>query len=185
MRIKINIHPSGGWFFIEKDGTKIKGGSFKGALKKIIHYRRLNKFPPGEPEAEFISQMCARHPDLCYNERSSWTPPKIPEPSLKSRVLSWLGKLSRVTPAFVKTEVAGSRAETCLRCPKSGPMEKGCSTCRTAVEELRKSILRGRKPDRRLLSCSVLGVDLQVAVHIADDRLNDQELPGGCWRKAQ
>jgi len=183
MRIKVNLYPSDGWYFVEKDGTKLKGSTFRGVLKKIRQYRRMNNLPPGEPEAEFAAQMCTRHPDLCYNERSSWSPPKTPEPSLKSRVLNWLDKMAKVTPVFVSEAEAAKRAEVCLRCPKAGPMEKGCSTCRNAVTALRETVLRGRKPDKRLACCSVLGMDLQTAVHIDDARLNDNELPPGCWRR--
>lgn len=185
IHIRFNIRPSTGWEFMERDGTVHKAGSWRGVIKKVMHYRLLNKLPLGEPQAEVTAQMCQKNPSLCYDGSGMWKHPKPPEPSLKGRVLRWLSELAKVTPAYVSEAEANRRAEICMRCPYQSPMEKGCATCKAAVRELEKANLRGRAPDPRLLCCSILGFDLKVAVWIADTRLNDPRLPGHCWRKAQ
>lgn len=185
MRVKVNLYPPDGWFFVERDGVKLKAGSFRGVLKKIKHYRKLNSFPPGNPEEELATQVCQRVPMMCFDDSNSWAHPKPPTTSLKSRVLKWLSDLTQVTPVFVSPPEVQKRAEICLRCPKMGPMEKGCSTCRDAIREMQTVIARGRKLDGRLMCCSILGTDLKVATLIADSRLNDPSLPDGCWRKVK
>jgi hypothetical protein len=185
MRIKVNIRPKDGRYFLEKDGTKFSSATWAGVIKRVTMYRKLNKFPLGNVEEDVMNQACQRLPSLCYNEGTQQAYPKKPPPSLKGRVMGWLAKLSKIFPAYVGPKKAAARAEVCIRCPQQGPMEKGCATCKATVKELRAANLRGRKADQRLMCCNVLGMDNQVAVWIDSDRLNDPGLPDHCWRKVQ
>lgn len=183
IRIKVNMYPPEGRMFTEKDGTIFRAGSWRGVIRKVEQYRKINNRELGNVEAEVMAQACQRTPSLCYDDSGSWAPPTPPAISLKARVLNWLAQLAKVTPSYARASEARRRAEICMRCPKQGPMEKGCATCKAAVKELRKANLRGRTQDNRLACCSQLGTDLRVAVWIDDARLNDPELPAECWRK--
>jgi hypothetical protein len=185
IRIQFNIRPPNGWEFKERDGTVIRAGSWRGVIKKVVHYRLLNRFPPGDPTTEVTAQACHKNPSSCYDDKGSWRHPAAGGISLKARVLKWLSELSKVTPAYVPSADAKQRADICMRCPNQSAVAKGCSTCHSAVKALEEQNLRGRAADPRLLHCSVLGHDLKVAVWIADSRLNNPHLPGSCWRKAQ
>jgi hypothetical protein len=94
MRIKVNIRPKDGRYFLEKDGTKFSSATWAGVIKRVTMYRKLNKFPLGNVEEDVMNQACQRLPSLCYNEGTQQAYPKKPPPSLKGRVMGWLAKLA-------------------------------------------------------------------------------------------
>jgi hypothetical protein len=145
-------------------------------------------------EEEVMAQACQRCPDLCYDEESVKKAPqqtKDPRSGIKLRVLAWLSGWRRKVEAkevlnFVSGDEAARRADVCAKCPQHCPYPTGCGSCRAALSKLRESVIGTHLPlDQRLAGCEVLGYDLQVATHMDMVRLNNKELPAGCWMRTE
>lgn len=59
---KAGMYPSDGFHFIEMDGTKIKGRGWLEVERRVVTYRKLNKFPIGRPLIEILEQAEKRWP---------------------------------------------------------------------------------------------------------------------------
>jgi hypothetical protein len=106
--------------------------------------------------------------------------------SLKSRVLRWLAEMKQIGAErliFVTNETRLSRVNVCAACPQNHPLPGGCSACKAAVAELRKTILGKRPVDGRLNACAILGEDLSCAVSFEQAAVDNPGLPPQCWRK--
>lgn len=187
-RINPNLYPSSGYIFVERDGTKIVGGSWPGVAARLASYRTRKGEPPGNTLDEVMSQACERNPGYCH-EDSEVTRQQTKIVSLKGRILKWFSSLrqrnAREPIQFVDTHTALTRAGGCITCPMNVALEEGCGSCRAAVEALRREVLQGRTPHNGLLmhGCTVLGTDLATSVHLDEVTVENNELPAQCWRK--
>jgi len=141
----------------------------------------------GNPEQDVVAQACRRDPQICGE--SYRVSPIARPPSLKATVLKWLSSFLNLTRKgekleFVSPNEAYDRSNTCERCPFNTPLGvSSCSSCKQALREFRKALLGSKKQDTRLGGCSILGVDLQTAVHLEELRVDNPQLPAHCWRK--
>lgn len=193
MRVNRNLYPPGGYFFNESDGTELRAGNWKGLFARIVKYRQENRLPIGNPEAEAQVQCCQRNPAGCWDDSHRPTYPasradfnRNRQPSLKTRVMKWLGELvKRSSPAplpRVSRELAKSRMAICQGCPKKSKIGGGCAPCAQALKSLRRQAL-GKDPDGADIGgCSVLGEDIATAVCLDEVTIPNKELPGNCWR---
>lgn len=187
IRIKGNILPSDGHYFVESDGAEIKARSWFGVVRKLRKYRQQNGRPEGNPSEEVSVQACRRHPDLCYDSDESMPMPK--PLSLKGRVFNWLAGLKRYKDGggvvgLVNTSIAQTRQNICLRCPQLSQVGSGCSSCKGALKGLRDAVIGNRSPrSARVGACAVLGTDLTVATNLDEPALDEPQLPVHCWRR--
>lgn len=187
-RINPNLFPRGGYIFIEKDGVTIVGGSWAGVAARLASYRTRKGEAPGNTLDEVMRQACERNPGYC-TEDSEVTREQTKIVSLKGKILKWFSALrqqnAREPLQFVDTHTSLLRAGACITCPMNAALEEGCGSCKAAVEALRGQIIGGRSPHNSLLmhGCKVLGIDLATAVHLDEVTVENNELPGHCWRK--
>jgi hypothetical protein len=185
-QINRNLFPRDGFYFKESDGITIRGDTWPGVIKRVENYRKRNNFPIGNVEQEVISQACARNPGYCTEENAAYTA-EVQRASLKSRLLIWMARRQQTMqshpPKFVTDGDFRARAAICAGCPKNQSLPEGCASSKAAVNESRKNIIGGRTQDARLNACAVLAVDLNSSVWLDEDRVDDGELPGHCWRK--
>lgn len=59
---KAGMYPPGGHTFTEIDGTRLKGRSWLELERRVITYRKLNRFPLGQPMTEILEQAEKRWP---------------------------------------------------------------------------------------------------------------------------
>lgn len=185
MRINVNLYPKDGYVFVEKDGTTIR--STKGwndLIQRVALYRRLNRIPPGLPEAEVHEQACRANPSYCSQANP---PPPTPtsKHSLKAAVLKWLsnGRLMKDKVALVTPEEAARRSSICATCPFNIALKEGCAPCRAFVVEARREILPKRAIDTRVNACEKLAVDAATAAHLDTPAVDQNDLPDHCWMK--
>lgn len=183
--INSNLYPNGGYFFEEADGIKIKGASWPAVERAVKKYRENRGVPVGDIHAEVMTQACERNPALCFEQ-----PTGLPKPqtTLKGRVFEWLAarsRMARQSPLdYVGDAEARRRAAICRKCPMQKKISHLCSTCSDSRAALRKSVLAERVPvDVSIEACSVLGSDLQSAVHLAEQPETNPDLPDFCWRR--
>ena len=187
-RIRVNIYPKDGYKFTERDGTVLSDSrGWEGLIRVVSSYRRRNKLPIGNPVEEVHAQACAANPTLCWSD-DDVTRQEIKKVSLKGRVLRWLSEMIRFKArqplGFVSNDEARAREDVCQKCPNNMALQtEGCGSCRKAVEEQRKELIGGRPRYKRLNACSVLGSDLQSAVHLDTVPVENAELPQHCWSK--
>lgn len=181
-----NLYPKEGYYFRESDGSIHRAKNWRGVIAKVSTYRKLRGLPVGEIASEVMEQACKRSPNLCY--ASGNAPAVRPAVPLKAKVLQWLyGVLAHKDKGLpinlVNREEAAERAGVCARCPLNTPLGTNtCSACREAVANYRKQILDGKRSfDSRLGGCSALATDLGLAVHLDQDRVDNQALPTHCW----
>jgi len=188
-RININMYPKNGYKFKGADGVLFVGTSWINVMARVADYRKRNGLPAGNVEDEVHQYACIFNPEYC-NEITPTQIEATRTASLKGRVLSWLARVVKGresgTIKLVSQDEAQARAATCAGCPRNTPFADGCSSCRAVVKEYRNQILGGaRAQDARIHGCSILGEDLPISTYIDETRVNDSELPGHCWRKAQ
>lgn len=187
-KINPGLYPSGGYIFVERDGVKIVGGSWSGVAARLAAYRKRKGEAPGDTLREVMSQACERNPGYC-SEESEATKQQIKIVSLKGRILKWFSELksrnAREPIQFVDTHTALSRAGVCITCPFNRELQEGCSSCRIAVDALRRQTIGDRTPhdSLRMRGCEVLGIDMATAVHLDEVTVENNELPAHCWRK--
>lgn len=185
-RINVNLYPKTGFKFKESDGTTIVGNSWNGVIARVADYRKRAGLPPGDPHAEVHEQACRNNPAYCHQD-SPERREKIKIATLKSRILAWFSTIranrDREPIQFVSDQEARRRAEICARCPHNKALPDGCSSCRKALEEIRRDVIGDRFKDGRLNGCNVLGEDLQAAIHIDAQTVENGELPGDCPRR--
>jgi hypothetical protein len=184
-KINVNLFPKGGYVFKENDGTIITSSNWKGVFARVTEYRRRNNFPSGNPEQEVMEQACKSNPGICTDE----TPQMLRDRrrvSLKGRWLAWLSEKIRLRakePLVFVDEEAPARANICANCPENQAMQEGCSSCRSAVNEMRRTLIGGKAIDGRLHGCAVLSQDNAVAIYLDEQRVDEPDLPTQCWRK--
>jgi len=181
-----NIFPKGGHTFTDADGTKHPAQNWPAVMRRVRDYRKRRGLPEGNVEQEVIAQACANNPGLCREDNGQYQH-ALKKETLKSRMLSWLNRMkeqvSKEPIAFVSDEERKQRADVCASCPRNEVLPDGCSSCRKAAAELRKSIMGSRFIDGRLNACGILGEDLPTSSHLDQIRVSNSELPGNCWRK--
>lgn len=184
--INPNIFPKGGFQFLESDGTRIIGKSWNGVVSRVVNYRKRAGLPPGNPEDEVVAQACQQNPVLCRQDNGV-REAQVKRSSLKVRVLLWLsvlrGKRDKEPLEFVPEGDSRNRTLVCVGCPKNIEIGDGCSSCKAALAESRKDLLGGRRSDKRLNSCLVLGEDTHVSIWLESQSVIDGDLPGHCWRR--
>lgn len=210
MRINVNLRPSGGYVFREKDASMHRSNSWPAVIQKVREYRGRMGHTVGDVDAEVMAQACERYPTLCGaiahsippsgvgRARGGPRPPVIVQPApprrvngapLKGRVLLWLTELftrrqRREPIAFVSAQEAAARESICAGCPRNTEMEgSGCSSCKKALSDYRESVITNKTRYDRLHGCSILGIDLVTAVHLDEVRIDNPALPANCWRK--
>jgi hypothetical protein len=191
-KVNVNVFPSGsnGFSFKNGDGVNIRANSWPGVTAKLKAYRARNGHPPGNPEAEVLSQACSRNPSLCKESQGKAVLSAKKPPSLKGRVLSWLSTLKKTGEAqpltFVKEPEMKARANVCATCHHNKPLPDGCSSCKMAISELRKNLIGQQRlngQDHRINACEALGCDLPSAAWLDEPRIRHDGLPANCWRK--
>jgi|SRR5688572_4986185 len=189
MNFNPNLYPEGGRVFTDRDGTIHRGDSWRELYEKIRRYREINKFEPGDPEAEVSAQLCAKMPHLC-RPNAPHVQPTHHSQSHNQRVLQWFSvQLSRkrvnAIPR-VEDDVAADRAAICARCPMQRALNAACEGCISSIKTSRKVILDGKASQHQHLSpCAALGEDCSTSVHIEQAPQAEPSLPAECWRRAQ
>lgn len=182
-----NLYPDGGYFFLEGDGTRFRGESWRDLIAKVTKYREVNKRPVGNPEEDVFAQYCARIPSHC-KQMTAPAPPSHHSITLNQRVLQASAKLMErkrkaAIPRVTDTE-AIRRAEICKRCPFYKPLVRSCEACIRTLESARKVILdKNPSQHQDLLACGALGEDLVLTVHIEQPAATGVDLPVDCWRR--
>lgn len=184
----MNIYPKDGYFFVETDGTVLRANnSWKGVVSRVISYRRRNKIAPGQPTQEVHAQACERNPDACHEDTDPVQVKALKVASLKGRIFAWGASLrARRTQeplVYVDEATMRARAEVCAGCPAMAAISGGCGSCKKAVREVRQDLLQGRGIDDRVSGCTVLGEDCAVNSWLADQTVENGDLPPGCWRR--
>lgn len=190
IKIKTGLHPTGGYFFVEPDGTRHTANGPINCIKKITDYRKRNGLALGDPRADFYRQHCERNPTHCFSPADvpaggvAQQNPSKPR-SLKGSVLSWLMDLKRRHDLrWVGEGETRARVDTCLRCPKNQNVSGTCSSCKAALGGLRSEILAGRTlVDERAAGCAALGEDIAISAMLDAPAVPPDGLPGYCWRK--
>lgn len=182
-----NLFPDGGYTFIEGDGSRFRGDSWKNLIAQVRSYRERNRLAPGNPETEVFNQYCARLPQHC-NNAAPGGPPAHHSLSFNQRVLQWFSnilewKRKHAIPRVTDAEAA-RRAEICKRCPSQKTLVRSCESCLNSISHGRKVILDGAPSQHQgLLACEALGEDLPTTVHIEQPGVPADRVPGECWRK--
>lgn len=187
-RINVNCFPKSGYFFKEADGTIIRADvGWAGVIARVKAYRRRNGLPPGDPETEVHEFACRQNPTICteVSNEQIMTTRRV---SIKGKLLAWLNKMiahfkKEGQPTFVSAELSRERANICARCEFNTPISEGCSSCRKAMNEMRRAIIGGRDIDTRVTGCLVLNEDIPTTVWIEQQTVEHGELPAHCWRK--
>jgi hypothetical protein len=188
MKINKNLYPPGGYLFYEKDGTQISASDWKTLFSKIAEYRTRLGRPVENVQQDVADQFCSSYPAYCHTPMSPQDREKVMKaPSLKSRVLRWLGakvQEHRKRPVlFVSAQEVSERESICRNCPKQTALRTSCATCLIALKEFRRELLGQRSAVSSLGVCSVLAIDLQSAPHLDETTIAHPELPENCWRK--
>lgn len=66
---KAGLVPKDGYWFEEIDKSRHKARSWLELERKVVTYRRVNRFPPGEPLKEILEQAKNRNPTLFWEKR--------------------------------------------------------------------------------------------------------------------
>jgi hypothetical protein len=186
--INPNLFPSGGFFYLERDGVRISGDTWAGVIVRVKNYRTRQGFAPGNVESEVMAQACDRNPGLCTEENAAYKH-EVSRASLKNRVLLWFLQMrtrkAQESIGIVSDSEAKNRASVCASCPRNQSLPDGCSSCRAAVKESRNQLIGNRYTDARIDSCDALGEELNTTIHLDLVRVENSALPGHCWRKRQ
>lgn len=188
MKINTNLYPPGGYEYQEADGTVLRADGWKDLYRRIEEYRARLGLNKRDVKLDVAAQICRAYPAYCHHPASAEEREKaMKTPSLKSRVMRWLGirvqEKKRNPVKYVSGLLAKDRASICRACPKQTALRTTCATCIIAVREFRREILDRQTPDTSLGACSVTGADLPAAVFIDELAVANPELPPGCWYK--
>lgn len=187
-RINLNMFPKDGYQFVEKDGVRIVGPSWKAVIVRVTDYRKRNGLLMGNVDQEVHDFACEKNPAYC-SEITEQQKEMTRVASLKGRILGWLSGVVQARQkeknalTLVPEHVAAERAEICAGCPKNIAFSDGCSSCKAAVKEYRKAVIGNRTTKGRLNGCVILGEDLPVSINLDEARVPNEELPSNCWRK--
>jgi hypothetical protein len=188
-RIKVNLYPSSGYAFKDKDGSWHRGKDWADVIARVTGYRKRNNMPLGDVEQDVHDYACLHNASLCHDETPQQVKTALKGTSMKGRVLKWLSSLRKKREdreiQMVPEAEAVARAEICLQCPAHQAYPAGCGSCKAAVRSSREEILKPRRADARLNGCNILGEDLGTSTHIEQVRVNNSDLPANCWRKAK
>lgn len=200
-----SLYPPLGYTFKEVDGTKFRGTSWVDLEAKVRVYREQHGKPAGDVSGDILSQICKASPSYC---RQTTPGPKKPSPrdvrpdgprplahpglvgsgNIMARVSKWLNRLLDLKRkgqlAFVPTPEARRRASICAACPRQVAVTSSCGGCQTTLKFVKNQILAGQAPvDKTILSCSALGEDAGVSIHLVQAASGDGSLPAPCWRR--
>lgn len=185
-QINRNLFPKDGFCFKDQDGVRIFAATWAGVITRVTNYRARHGFPIGNVEEEVMNQACKNNPGYCTDENAAYTH-EVSRASLKNRVLLWFLQMRKRKESesigITSDAEARSRAAVCAGCPMNQNLPSGCSSCKQAVEESRKQLIGSRFVDGRLDSCQVLGEELNTTIHLDLVRVENNALPGNCWRK--
>lgn len=195
MTPKENIVPPGGFHYEDKANKfRVEGHSYQSVAENLMRYRMTNKLPVGNPLKDVLDYVCGNWPHFC----SQHNPPingGNANPSLASRVASWLASLYRAARTlgndsnFVTQAEADRRAAICLACPQNKEWKVGCGSCLQSAVQLGYTFRAGRKAseEKRLLACDVIGQENATAVWVKGlpplSPSDYSKLPAACWRK--
>lgn len=188
--INPNLFPDGGYFYIEGDGSRHVGDSWRSLERRVIDYRARTGKPIGNPHEDIMAQVCARLPHLCRRVHPVVYPAGNHSLSWNQRVITWfaglLGKKRVNAIARVPDQVAAERAEICKGCEFQKPLVSSCQPCLDSIRMGRKEVMDGHTSQHQNLQpCSALGEDCQTSVHIEQDLSDNPSLPLKCWRRKQ
>lgn len=188
-QINLNLYPPNGYRFRDRDGYVHIGTSWKRVEAMIIDYRARNKFDPGEPWAEMMNQVCSEVPSYCKEQGPfvlRTTTGK--DMDLNKYIVEWFGHAARTKRLGhwrrIDDATAARRARICSTCPMQRALSSSCGACITTINNLRRALLDGKKPQHQNLSpCAVTLEDCQSTVHIDLPPNPDPNLPAHCWRR--
>lgn len=182
-----NLYPEGGYIFVESDGTRFRGESWKDLIAKVAEYRARNGREKGDPEAEIFTQYCVRMPSHCgmHTTHQTIVPHSM---TFNQKVLQWFSNLlewKRRNPiARVTDGEAARRAAICARCPMQRSLVESCESCIKTIRHGRLTVLDGHASQHQNLQpCAALGEDCMVSVHIEQPQVPAEQVPAECWRK--
>jgi hypothetical protein len=182
-----NIYPDGGYIFIEGDGTRFRGDSWKNLVAQVVAYRQRNRLPTGDAEGDVFAQYCARLPQHC-NNATAGAAPAHHSMTLNQRVMQWFSNLldwkRRGPIPRVTDEEATRRAEICKSCRFHKTLVRSCEACLKTVTHGREVVLdKAPSQHQGLMACAALGEDLPTTVHIEQPAVPADRVPDNCWRK--
>lgn len=202
-----HLHPPGGFFFREADGTRFRGTSWNEVIEKVQFYRSQHGKPVGDVRAEIFAYVCRTSPTYCRDTEkprppSQPRPPRTPDAprpaqpvptgkgNVTSRASNWLHSLlalkRKSAVDYVPAPEARRRASICSQCPKQTSITGSCSGCMTVIKSVKAVILAGHAPvEKAIAGCACLGEDTSVSVHIVQAPSGDASLPANCWRRNQ
>ena len=131
-----NLYPKGGYFFINIDGARIFGDSWKGVEARTINYRKRAGQTIGNVWEEIVLQVCAREPVLCVESDAVYSA-TLKKTNLKTRVLGWFLRIREKRDHeglnFVSDKTRNDRVNICAGCPKNQALPGGCEIGRAHV----------------------------------------------------
>lgn len=204
MEINFNLHPREGYCYFDLDGAKLVASSWRELAEKLLLWKRRHGEQITYEEAIRLinEQVCQRDPVLCpglreklyaYTTQRSADGPRV---TLRpqSRALVWLsrviGRFQRAAPFKVSEELAEERSARCFECPMHKWYNLSCTGCSSQLDVLRKAALPDTPIKTKLGWCEYFGMDVAVAVHLAEKELGvEEELQkkalDKCWLKRE
>jgi hypothetical protein len=193
-----NVYPPGGYYFIDSKGVKHVGTSWPNLVTKVREFRVQNGIHVGDVVDEINFFTCERFQEGCRDTSSvSVSPSAVSQPAspltrLSSAVHHWFYRVTKALsdkPVDLEPlQVAQSRADICMKCPKQAPWTVGCGTCAGNAFRLSVGIRKGKdvKYGDNLMGCSVLAEDTRTSVWLPRlEPSTSPDLPAKCWRKAK
>lgn len=183
-----NLHPPGGFFFVDADGLKHEGGNLDELISRLTAYRVRRGLPLGNPLGEVHQALCKRSPRGC--RKANPVPQEVHRvsaaQSLMTRVSQWLRgvwvSLAKKQQSYVTPEEAKRRVKICKTCSLHTPFFSDCAACQESLHTLSYQLRAGRdRHTSKLKVCKQFGTDLRV-----DALLNQPHLPDApehCWKR--
>lgn len=188
MELNFNLYPPDGYCFTERDGTRIRGESWRDLEARVRGYRSLNRFDIGNPLEDITVQICAKHGSFCRQPAPPVPAGGLGVPSFNQRVIEWfirvIGLKRRGMLGRVDDVTANARAAICARCPAQLSLNHACEACLNSIKDGRKGLLDGAPSlHQNLLPCGALGEDCQTTVHVEQPPVTAAGQPANCWRR--
>jgi hypothetical protein len=165
------------WDFFD-DGVWFSAPDRFALAAKVRDHREANNQPLGNPLQEVLDFNIAK---------TRTVHPKKIDRTLRELVVKWLESKLRTKPKYVDLDEANRRAAICATCPRNimGWQEgEKCVRCKENANRATAIILMGRPQHRPIGACELLKQSNTAAVWLDEAKVQDENLPDFCWRKA-
>lgn len=193
-RINPNLHPKGGFKYVDPDNVTHMADDLASLIQVVTHYRNRVGRPLGNPQVEIEDQLCQRHPALCRvadAARRSGTVSQIGTPTPEQTALAIhtafnIKQAGRYPGKLLGLTEATARAETCRECSHAVDWTVGCSPCMRSVAGLTDAALAPLPVIRstRNKACALAKDSLELAVW-RDSVRKAKGAPAPCWRREE